>query len=246
MPTTTRSAASTVPSVRATSSTARGAAHLLHADAEPEPHAVVGVELTEHVADAVAQDALQRDGRGGDEHDVGADLPGRRRDLGTDPAGADHRHPARRPDGVAQPDGIVDAAQVADAAEVGAGHGEAARLGAGGQHGAVERERLTTGELEPARASVDRGDVSGHELDVVVVVEAVGVDPGRVRLGLAPQDRLRQRRPLVRSVHLVADEDHATPIAGVPCGLGCLRAGQAGADDDERCHPAVLSKSVCT
>jgi len=51
-----------------------GAAECGHAGAEAELDAVVGVELTEHGADLVTEHALQRDGGGIDEHDLGAHL----------------------------------------------------------------------------------------------------------------------------------------------------------------------------
>ncbi len=93
--------------------------------AQPEVHAVVGVEAGEHGTDVVAEDALQRDWSRIDEDDLGAHLPGRRRDLGADPPGADHDHAGRGADGVAKSLRVVDGAEVVDATEVRSGDAEA-------------------------------------------------------------------------------------------------------------------------
>ena len=83
------------------------------------------------------------------------------------------------------------------------------------QHGGGEREALTVVELDLVRADVERGDLAAAEqLDVVGVVVAGVVDAGRLGVGLAAQHGLRQRRPLVWQLRLVADEDDSPVEAG--------------------------------
>ena len=65
-------------------------------------------------------------------------------------------------------------------------------------------------------------------------VEALVVDEDLVAAGLAAQVVLGQRRALVGTVELGADEHDAPVEALGPQGLGGLGAGQAGADDQER------------
>ena len=72
-------------------------------------------------ADRVAEDPLERDGGGVDEHDLGTHLAGGSGNLGTDPAGTDDGDAGAGPEGVTQPEGVADGAEVVDAVEVGAG-----------------------------------------------------------------------------------------------------------------------------
>lgn len=78
---------------------------------------------------------------------------------------------------------------------------------------------------DPGRAS---------QLDVLVGVEALPVDEDRTRLGLATQVVLGQRWPLVRSLHLLADQDDTAVEAFGAQRLRRLGAGQAGAHDQKR------------
>ena len=93
------------------------AAQLGDARLHPQAHAVVGVQLAEHGADLVAEDALEGHRERVDEDDLGAQLSRRGTDLRPDPTGADHRHAAGGTDRLTQPVGVVDRAEVVDAVE---------------------------------------------------------------------------------------------------------------------------------
>ena len=208
------------------------------------------METAEHRADLVPEHPAQGHRGGIDEDDVRTHLPGRGCDLGTDPAGADHRHAAGVADGVAEPAGIAEVAEVVDTAQVGPGDVDAPRLGAGRQDGGGERQRLVAVESDLAlvRVEVEALDGAPHqELDVVVCVEAVVVDAGRLGRRLAAQHGFGQRGSLVGQLPLVADEDDATVEACGAGAFGRLGAGQAGADDDEgrvECH--AVGSARCT
>ena len=80
---------------------------------------------------------------------------------------------------------------------------------------AVNGEALAAVELDLVRADVEGLDrAAAEQLDVVGVVVVGVVDAGRLGVGLAAQHGLGQRRPLVRQLRLVADEDDSTVEAG--------------------------------
>ena len=96
----------------------------------------------------------------------------------------------------------------------------------------MERDPLAPGELDLAGVQVDRlGHGLGAQLDVVLVVVGGLVHVGGVALGLAAQVVLRERRALVGSLGLGADQHHAPVEPLLAQGLGRLAAGQARADD---------------
>ena len=130
---------------------------------------------------------------------------------------------------------VLDRAQEEHAVEVAAGHGKAPRLAAGGEQQTAVVEPLAARQDDGRRAaSIDCTTLEVAQLDVVRGVPAlVLLQPGGL-LALAAQEVLAERRPLVRTVRLGADEDDAPVEALLAEGLGRLAAGHAGADDDER------------
>ncbi len=168
-----------------------GAEQLGDAGAQPQLHAVVGVQATEHLADLVAQDAVQRCRGGVDKDDVGAHLSGRGGDLRADPTGTDHRHATGGADGLTEPARIADRAEVVDAGEVRSGHVEMAGLGACRHDRGRERYVLAAVEEDVASVRVEGFDgASRPQLDVVCGIEALVVDTRRLRRGFAAQHSL--------------------------------------------------------
>ena len=127
-----------------------GAGERRDAGSEPQRDAVVGVEGGEDPADRVAEDPLERDGRGVDEHDLGTHLTGGSGNLGTDPAGTDHGHPGAGPESVTQPEGVATGAEVVDSVEVGAGDRQPSRGGARGDDDRAALDPLSAVEDERA------------------------------------------------------------------------------------------------
>ena len=99
----------------------RGALERGDAGLEQQPHALVGVDVPVDGADLGAEHALERDRHGIHDGDVEPALPGGGRDLGADPAGADHDDRAAAVEPCAQRVGILDAAEVEHAVERRAG-----------------------------------------------------------------------------------------------------------------------------
>ena len=152
MPTTTKSQSSACPSEVRTRSTAPVALEGLDAGAEQHPHAVVGVDVAVDRAQLGPQHALQRHRRRLDDGDLQAALARGRRDLGADPARADHDDRAAAVQPLAQDVRVLDAAQVEHAVQIGAGDREPPRLGAGGeQQPVVARAARRRRASPPAR-----------------------------------------------------------------------------------------------
>ncbi len=211
-----------------------GSPQLCDADAEAQVDAVFGVQVAEDPTDPIAEHPLQRHRRRVHEDDACAHLAGGRRHLGADPAASDHRDAAGAPDGVAQSGSVGDGSEVVDAVEVGAGKREPPWGRAGGEDRGVEVDARAAGQLDAANAEVEVLGVVVDQFDVVGGVEADGMDVRGVRVLLAAQHRLGQRRALVGCAGFVADEDDATVEAGLACRLGCLGAGEAGPDHCKR------------
>ena len=167
--------------------------------------------------------------------DVQTSRSGRRGDLAADPSGADDDERAAAVEPLPQRVAVRHAAQVEHAVEVAAGDREPARLGAGREQQPVVAQPLAVVEHDfpLSQVQLDRGPPDA-QLDGVVGVEALGLDVDRLALGVAAEIVLRQRRALVRTFLLGADQRDAPVEAFLAQCLGGLCAGQSGADDDER------------
>ena len=108
------------------------------------------------------------------------------------------------------------------------------RLGTkpGGDDQLVVAELAAVGECHRLRGGVDRPHaVAEPHGDVVVLVELRG--PERHVVGLGAQHFLRQRRPVVRQVVLVADDRDGTAVFGPTQLFGSAGSRQSAADDDD-------------
>ena len=149
----------------------------------PSPGAadtVVGVQAAEHPADLVAEHPVERHGRGVDEHDVGAHLTSGGGDLRADPPSADDRDAGRAADGVAETEGVVERCEVGGRRR---DRRRARRVAAARRRWRARRCRSASSS-PPASSTrlgvrVDARRLVGDELDVVLGVEAVGMDVRR-------------------------------------------------------------------
>ena len=207
----------------------------LHAVAEQQLDALVGVHVAVHGAQLGAEHPLERHRDLIDERDLQPALAGGGGDLGPDPAGADHDNRPAAVEPRAERVGVRHRAQGEHALQIGAGDAEPARLGARGQQERVVFQRLAAVEGQPPRRRVERlGGAAEAQLDVVLVVEALLVDVDLVAAGLAAEVVLGERRPLVGPLLLGADQHHAPVEALLAQRLGGLGAGKARSGDHER------------
>src|SRR3954471_2831568 len=211
---------------------AAGALEAGDADPGEQLDAVLAVEVGVDLAELGAQHALERQGRLLDERDVDAALPGGGGDFGTDPAAADDHCRAAAPQAGGDGVRVREVAQVVDAIELRAGDRQAPRLPARGEDEPVVGDPLAGGEPCLTNGGLDPVDGGGGpQLDLVVVVERLGVDASGIALGLAPQVVLGERGSLVGQLGLLADEDDPALEALRAQRLGGLGAGKRGADD---------------
>ena len=94
-------------------------------------------------------------------------------------------------------------------------------------------------------ADVERGRAAPEAPVEVEVVEALAAQGRLLRLPVAGEQLLRQRRPVVRQVRLGADHHQIAVVAEPAQLLGRPQPGQRRADDDDRpqgpgsCSPNV-------
>jgi hypothetical protein len=142
--------------------------------------------------------------------DLEAALARRGGNFGADPTGPDHDHRAAAIEPITQGVTVRGAAQVEDAVELAAGNRKPARLGPDGEQQPVVAQPLAVVERQLARGRIQahRGPAEA-QLDVVLGVEALGVDVDRLAVDFAAQVVLGQRRALVRALILGANQHHA-------------------------------------
>ena len=217
-----------------------------HAVAEQHLHAVLEMDVAVDRSDLRAEDALQRHQGRADQGDLEAALARARGHLGPDPAPAHDDELAAGVQALAERIAVGQRPQIVDAVKVAARNGQAARLGAGREQQTVEREPFAGVERKLAVVGIDVDDALAEaQLDRVVGVEARPVDEHHVPVGLPAQILLGQRRTLVRTLGLGADEHYPAVEALLAQRLRRLGAGQTGADDGEHLsingHPESLS-----
>ena len=161
--------------------------------------------------------------------------PGRGRGLRADPARPDHDQAPAGGDHVPQAVAVVEGPQHVDAVEVGARDGQpAAARSRSPAAGGPSRGVSPSLSVAVRARGVDRRHLApAQELDLLLGVEALGVDVDRVPLGPALQVVLGERRALVGPVRLGPDEDDAPVEALLAQGLGRLRPRQARPHDHE-------------
>ena len=186
-----------------------------------------------------------------DHADFGAELGGGRGDLEPDEARADHHHLEACGDARAQRRRVGDVAERVDPGQVDARNVEPSLASAGRQDQMAVADRPAVRERHPMRRPVDpdRPDAE-TQVDAAVAVEGLGPERQAVQLHLALQERLGERRPLIRQLPLVGQKDDFAVIAVVAQAGRGLHAGVPGADDDDRgrghvvlrCWSASLSR----
>src|SRR5204862_6033340 len=98
---------------------------------------------------------------------------------------------------------------------------------------ALETDLLTAPQGNEGGRQIDGLNQGlSSQLDVLILVEALVVSVG-LRVGLAPQVVLGERRALIRTLGLLADQDDAPVEALASQGFGGLRSGEARSRDDE-------------
>ena len=207
---------------------------LAHRLAEPELHAVLAVQVGEHLAQLGADRAVQRGRLRLDHRHLAAGLAGRRRRLQADPARAHGDHPPAAAEGGREPLRVADGPQVQHAVPVGPGYVQPAWRRAGGQQQPVVSDALPVRGGDRPAGRIHRGDRHAEpQVHVVPGVPALLVHVDHGLVFLAKQVALGQRGPLIGPLGLGAEHDDpaAEPLRAE--GLGRLRAGQARADDHE-------------
>lgn len=195
--------------------------------------AVRSLQVRGRRADHTAERPDQRGGPTlGDGHRQTA-LAAHRGDLRAGEAGPDHEHPARpRVQSRHQPGRVVAGAQRAHA-------GQAGLLGTrpgpgpdpGGDQHPVERDVRAVGQEHPFAGQVQSG---GPDTQPPVRVQGAASGQRRVlRRNPAEQHLLRQARPVVRLVALLADQGQRAGEPLVTQHLRGAQPGQAGTDDDD-------------
>ena len=121
--------------------------------------------------------------------------------------------------------------------------GQPARRRPGRDDEPVERDLAPVGDHQPARLDVETGrrcTESPRHAERVEVVGLAELDP--VGLPLAGQQLLRQRRSVVRSMCLGADDDQLTVVPAGAQRLDGAQPGQRASDDDDSLeHPHGLA-----
>ena len=173
--------------------------------------------------------------------------PGGRGGLQADPAGPGHHHPRAPLERRTQPVGIAYRTQVEHLLAVGAGEGEAAR------RGTVGEQQPVVGHLpvatRPGGGHGGRATVDGRDGDALAQVHVVfGVPLGsvhvdRVTAVLAEQVALGQRRALVRTLRLGAQQHDLAVESLVAQRFGGLGPGQTRADNHKGRHAPRLRRA---
>lgn len=148
-------------------------------------------------------------------------------------------------DGVAEAVGVFDGAEVEDVGEVGAGDGEAAWGGAGGEEEGVEGDLLAVIEADGAAGAVELGDAAvGAEVDVVFA-EPGGVVSEEVFVASAAEEVVAAEvGAVVGAVDFLADEEEGA--GGVEGTDGGGRGGGGGAGADEHVFHVTIGHGSVT
>ena len=180
--------------------------------------------------DFLAEDALQRDAVGRDDHHVEPSLLQRCGGLETDEAGADHDGALGGGRELDETFGVAPRAQVVDLL---VGHRQQARLRARGENQGIVRQAFVGFDDDVLRDGVDRRDDGAEpQLDALLVVVLARVQRQPLGGSVPGQVILREIGLVVRQLGLPADHHDAATVALGAKRVGGKRAGRAHADDD--------------
>ena len=214
--------------------------HRRHGHPEPEGHAPLNVPA-QHLAGQRGPerpDHRQRVERHA--RDVTAELLRGGGNLAADETGAEDDHPRARGEQPPQPERVVEGAHHVPAHLLAAGDGQRARADARGSHEGVPLDDLAARQGGRARAEVGRGHgLAQPPLDVLdrgLVAEGEVLEGGRAGEGL-----LRQRRPVVGGVVLVAHHDDVAEIAMGAQPFGRAQPTEATTHHEHSSHPDNLA-----
>ena len=180
------------------------AAEPRHPGAQPEVDVMITMEVGEHRADLLADDPDQGLGEGIEHHDLGIVLAGRSGDLAADPAGPDDDDLCAGREALPEGQRVVQRPQGEQAVEIRSGKLQPPRGRAGGDDQLVVRMIIAARDDDLA-VPVDPGGDGARQQRRLVGPEGLVGDPVRL-VDLALHQGLRQRRPLVRAVHLLTDQ----------------------------------------
>lgn len=162
-----------------------------------------------------------------------------RGELGADPARADHHDVVLPGEHRPQPLGVVQGAQQVHPGDA-VGARQPDRFGTGGEHEDVVGHRALGG------VQFVVGGAHAHHLapQLHLDAERLEVDVEGGALGLAEQDGLGQRGPVVRLMGFRADQGDGAGEALFPQRDRGLHPGHARADDDHTpsCHRALVPR----
>lgn len=172
---------------------------------------MVGVEGGDELTHRRAQRTRERCRGGLDDRDLESEPAGGRGDLGADEPAADDDEPATARQVLAQRACVVERAQNVNALQaVASGQGAGGRPG--GHHDAVGANRAAVGQ--PYRAiDAIQPDGTGAEQPLRTQLLAVRLEHEVGLRHLTGEELLGQRRPVVRAMGLVADDDEPSVVA---------------------------------
>ena len=175
--------------------------------------------------------AFERRGQWLDHRDLAAALHRGRGHLAADEAGTDDHDASAGSQVGGQAERVVEGADRVPPGQL-AAQVEPARAHAGGHDQAVPRDGLPVGEGQRVRVQVDALD-AGPEPPLDVLGGRALPERQPVALHRAAEQLLRERRPVVRRVLLVAEHDDPAGVPGGAQPLAHAQAGQARSDDGD-------------
>ena len=160
--------------------------------------------------------------------------------LATDEAGAHDHDPRplveRRP----ERERVIEVTQHVDAIQIGAEPRPASRPRAGGEDQTVVLDLVAVGEHDPPARPIQ---ASRRRAKPPLGLQLVAGELDPIDRVLAGQELLRQWRPGVWPVVLLADHHQLAVEFGFPCGLRRAQPGQRGPDDDQAAHRLVVDQA---
>ena len=214
-----------------------------------ELHAVLAVQRGEEGAQLGAERQLEWIAERLDQRHVEAALPAARRHFRADETAADDGDARTPRQSRTDRQRVVERAQHEDAVERRLVR-QPPRRRSGRDDEPVERDGLAVRELHAPPRRVERRGAHAEMQFGAERVEPATRQRDALRLPLAAQDLLRQRRPIVRRVRLGADPDQPAVEAALAQRLDGAQPRERSADDGDRAqrarhaHPSSASTSA--